>query len=602
MEVCFQNLHVRSSEREILCSISAYARPGEILAVMGATGSGKTTLLDSLAHRLSKALEYKGKITYGNERFHKNLKRNIGFVEQDDIVISDLTLRESLYYMAELRLSDAEYTPAQKASRIEQVLSVLRLHKAADTKVGSIGDRGISGGERKRLCIAQEMLVEPNCLLCDEPTSGLDSTMAQLTCEALVDIAKGGKTVIITIHQPSSAVFHLFDRLLLLDNGLVCYFGDTISATKYFDKTFGLPCPQFYNPADFLMDILVHGKLQKKTIQDTLLADFRSDSGAKAKSKLTNGKSNSNLNEIDRYANSWTQQVKILLSREMTKATIMSEITVPNTIQYIALSLIAALLWLRGGNSNGLYEETDVFQRMSLVFWVTGTWTFFPLFNCLFTFPFDEVVVLKELSLNCYRVSAYYTAKSLILVPIAFLWTVVYLPIVYWLTAMNDNFFVFIQLYMAILFHILALQGVGLAISAGIPQKYIMTFCIIFVTFIFAFGGLFIPADEVPSWLAWVLYANPLFYGFQLLMRVVLAGTSPLTFRCAVPLSDSEFPEVCIVANESMIEGHDVLAKFGIELESWICLLALFLFNVLSRGFAYFLLRHNWVGKRNQIL
>jgi len=142
--------------KQILRGVTGGVPAGSVVAVMGPTGSGKTTLLNALAHRGPAPT---GEILFSGKRWSPELRRGIGFVEQDDIVIDELTVRESLHYMARLRLPRA-LDAAAKAARVDEIIAMLALGKAAYTKVAQI-----SGGERKRLCIGQELLSSPKVLL-----------------------------------------------------------------------------------------------------------------------------------------------------------------------------------------------------------------------------------------------------------------------------------------------------------------------------------------------------------------------------------------------------------------------------------------------------
>lgn len=220
--------------------------------MMGPSGSGKTTLLTAIGGRLGGRLE--GTISYNNKPFSNKIKRNIGFVTQDDILLPHLTVTETLVFTALLRLPNA-LTKHQKLAHAEAVLSQLGLIKCKNSVVGDRRLRGVSGGERKRVSIGQEMLINPSLLFLDEPTSGLDSTTAQRIVSTLWELAhNGGKTVVMTIHQPSSRLFYMFHKILLLSEGNTMYFGKGSEAMDYF-STLGYSVSVPMNPSDFLLDL-----------------------------------------------------------------------------------------------------------------------------------------------------------------------------------------------------------------------------------------------------------------------------------------------------------------------------------------------------------
>ena len=160
---------------------------------------------------------------------------------------------ETLYYAAMLRLPRAMSRTA-KISRVNSIITTLGLTKCKDTIIGSFFRRGISGGDRKRTSVGHELLINPSTLFLDEPTSGLDSTTAMHLLSTLRTLAKGGRAVITTIHQPSSRIYQQLDTLLLLSGGHAIYYGRAQLAVDYFEKI-GFQIPPRVNTADFILDL-----------------------------------------------------------------------------------------------------------------------------------------------------------------------------------------------------------------------------------------------------------------------------------------------------------------------------------------------------------
>ncbi|XVF64382.1 hypothetical protein PTKIN_Ptkin09bG0164900 [Pterospermum kingtungense] len=255
-------------EKYILHGITGLVRPGEVLALMGPSGGGKTTLLNLLSGR---AKFDSGTITYNNQPYFKSLKRRIGFVPQDDVAFPHLTVKETLTYAALLRLP-SDLPMLKKKDRAMSVISELGLERCQNTVIGGKFLRGISGGERKRVCIANEILLNPSLLFIDEPTSGLDSTTALRIVQLLHNIAQSGKTVVTTIHQPSSRLFSKFDKLILLSRGSSLYFGKASDAMIYFSSMGCSPLIAM-NPAEFLID-LANGNVKDKSVPSDLEDKF----------------------------------------------------------------------------------------------------------------------------------------------------------------------------------------------------------------------------------------------------------------------------------------------------------------------------------------
>lgn len=244
--------HEPKQTRTILNGVSGIVRPGELLAMLGPSGSGKTTLLTALGGRLPGKIS--GKITYNGQHFSSSMKHNTGFVTQDDVLYPHLTVLETLTYTALLRLPK-QLTKEEKMEQAEMVIMELGLTRCRDSIVGGPLLRGVSGGERKRVSIGQEMLVNPSLLLLDEPTSGLDSTTAQRIVATLRQLARGGRTVITTIHQPSSRLYRMFDKVVVLSEGYPIYSGHAGRVMEYFGSIGYEAGFNFINPADFLLDL-----------------------------------------------------------------------------------------------------------------------------------------------------------------------------------------------------------------------------------------------------------------------------------------------------------------------------------------------------------
>jgi len=242
----------RKQVKTILDEVSGYAAPGEILAMMGPSGSGKTSLLNCLSGRnpySSGVVSVNGRPLGGSDM--KRLMTKIAYVKQSDIFFEHLTVRDQLGYTAMLRLPEA-WTKQKKMDEVDRIIQLLRL-----TKVENSAIRTLSGGEKKRVNIGTELLTDPAVLLLDEPTSGLDSTSAVALVKMLQELARtSNKTIITSIHQPSSAVFASFDRLIMLAEGHVVYFGRPRDSLKYLRQQ-KLDCPDGYNAADHWMDLLV---------------------------------------------------------------------------------------------------------------------------------------------------------------------------------------------------------------------------------------------------------------------------------------------------------------------------------------------------------
>lgn len=211
---------------------------GKLIGIMGGSGSGKSTLLNILNGNI---VPSKGEVTINGVDVHRDRDRIrgvIGHVSQDDLLMEELTVFQNLFYNAKLCFGDLD--KERITQRVLRVLQSLGLYETRDLRVGSPMDKTISGGQRKRLNIALELIREPSVLFVDEPTSGLSSRDSENIMDLLKELALKGRLVFVVIHQPSSDIFKLFDKLLLMDQeGHPVYYGDPVDAVVYFKRVTG---------------------------------------------------------------------------------------------------------------------------------------------------------------------------------------------------------------------------------------------------------------------------------------------------------------------------------------------------------------------------
>lgn len=208
---------------------------GQLIGIMGGSGVGKSTLLNILNGNIKPT---SGNITINGLDLHKDkdkLEGVIGFVPQDDLLIEELTVYQNLYYNAKLCFSN--FSEEQIEQAVSQTLLDLDLFEIKDLKVGDPLNKFISGGQRKRLNIALELIREPSVMFVDEPTSGLSSMDSEMVMLLLKELALKGKLLIVNIHQPSSDIYKLFDKVMTMDKGgRPVYYGNPIDAVVYFKK------------------------------------------------------------------------------------------------------------------------------------------------------------------------------------------------------------------------------------------------------------------------------------------------------------------------------------------------------------------------------
>lgn len=248
----FNQVQVKIGKKLVLDNITGQFRAGRLTAIMGGSGAGKTTFLRAL---LGKVKPTSGSISVNSHYSVSDLRTQTGFVPQDDTMLNMLTVRQLLNHSAYTRLP-AELTTEEKDKRVSEAMELLNLSHIADVVVGDDVNRGVSGGEKKRVSIAMELVADPLLLFLDEPTSGLDASAAVDVVDGLRQIADKGRIVASVIHQPRYEVFSLFDDVLLLGKGgVVIYFGPVQGIAGFFASMHLVP-EAFTNPADFYLDVV----------------------------------------------------------------------------------------------------------------------------------------------------------------------------------------------------------------------------------------------------------------------------------------------------------------------------------------------------------
>ncbi|KAF0689109.1 Aste57867_19381 [Aphanomyces stellatus] len=246
-------------ERQLLVNITASFVPGRMCALMGATGAGKTTLMDVIAGRKTGGRIVGDIIINGELKNPANFSRITAYCEQMDIHSEMSTIGEALWFSANLRLPET-ITAEEKRTLVEETLDLLELNGIINEQVGDL-----SVEQKKRVTIGVEVVANPSILFLDEPTSGLDARSAITVMKGVQSIARTGRTVLCTIHQPSISIFELFDDLLLLQRGgFIAYFGelgkDSAKMLEYFASIPGTEeiRPQ-YNPATYMLEVIGAG-------------------------------------------------------------------------------------------------------------------------------------------------------------------------------------------------------------------------------------------------------------------------------------------------------------------------------------------------------
>ncbi|KAG2376337.1 ABC transporter G family member 14 [Vigna angularis] len=540
-------------EKTILNGITGVVCPGEILAMLGPSGSGKTTLLTALGGRLSGKLS--GKITYNGQPFSGAMKRRTGFVAQDDVLYPHLTVTETLVFTALLRLPNS-LSRDEKVQHVERVITELGLTRCRSSMIGGPLFRGISGGEKKRVSIGQEMLINPSLLLLDEPTSGLDSTTAQRILNTIKRLASGGRTVVTTIHQPSSRLYYMFDKVVLLSEGCPIYYGPASTALDYFSSV-GFSTCVTVNPADLLLD-LANGiapdskqateqseglEQERKQVRESLISAYEKNISPRLKAEICSMEVNNQNITKDACA-----------SRKFDKARTMEH------------KLVASVQSTITKGSEG--------AKVALLFFFSVFWGFYPLYNAVFTFPQERRMLIKERSSGMYRLSSYFLARTIGDLPLELALPTAFVFIIYWMGGLKPDPVTFILSLLVVLYSVVVSQSLGLAFGAILMEIKQATTLASVTTLVFLIaGGYYI--QQIPPFIVWLKYLSYSYYCYKLLLGVQYNENDYYECSKGELCKVADFPpiksmglnhlwvDVCIMA--LMLVGYRLVAYFALH-------------------------------------
>ena len=500
LSVTWQDLTVGVGPKRVpvLRNLTGGANAGALTVVLGPSGSGKSTLLGTVSARFPTQLRVlRGSVRYDGEAWDRSRhKRRVAFVEQEDALLQDLTVRQTLTFAAALR---GEADPESKAA---DMLHQLGLEKCADQAIGGANvQREISGGQRRRVSIGHELLLDPGLVLLDEPTSGLDSHAAAKIFRILKDLSQRGVAVLATLHQPTDAMYLEIDQLLLLRDGEACYSGPPGGARAAITAT---PAPPGVPVADYLLEVICGDDIKKTTTSDAIATTTGYAIVKEAEAALP-----------------WLAQFRILLKRCFLahRLDLVDPMLLANMF---SVSLLMAALWA-GTASKRHRTETSVQDVSGLLFLSCVYWAFQLMIIALYTFPADRVVVTKERAAGLYSVSAYFVARTTIDTVTSCLLAPLLSLIYYFACGLRP---VALGWHLLTLFlNALCAHSAGLCIGAWVMNlKRATTLQTVFMLATMMCGGFYVRG--VPTWLEWFGDLSFTRYAYGALLKVEYRGTS----------------------------------------------------------------------------
>ncbi|KAI3876260.1 hypothetical protein MKX03_028490 [Papaver bracteatum] len=596
-----------SKKKVLLNDISGEARAGEILAILGPSGSGKSTLIDALANRITKE-SLKGSVIMNGEALDSGVLKMISaYVMQDDLLFPMLTVEETLLFSAEFRLPRS-LSKSKKMERVQAVIDELGLRNAAKTLIGDEGHRGISGGERRRVSIGVDIIHDPILLFLDEPTSGLDSSCAFMVVKALQRIARTGRIVIMSVHQPSSRVVSLLDQMIFLSQGAIVYCGSPTNISLYLSD-FGHPVPENEDRTEFMLDlyreledvpdgtncIVEFCKSWQKVHENGQFSSYFSKGlglslteaiNARISSgKLTDGDTN-NITQtsgaISKFANPFWVEIIVLLKRSLTNSKRMPKQFMLQVAGVVFVgSVLASVFWRLDKTAGGVEERIGFF-----VFIVTTI--FFGSTDVLAVFLQDRYIFMRETAYNAYRRSSYILYHSIIVIPTLFILSILLASLTFSSVGLYGGYSGFLFYFFAIFASFWAGNSL-VSLVSGLVSQVMLGYIVVMpaIGIFLLFSGFFIHRDRIPSYWIWFHYISVVKYPFQ-----------------AILLNEFDNPNLCLVdgvnPNKSCLTtGLDIVRRQdATDLRKWSCLWITLAMGVLYRILFYISLLFGSKNKR----
>ncbi|XP_024394887.1 ABC transporter G family member 7 [Physcomitrium patens] len=513
--------------KRLLQGVSGEAKAGKLLAIMGPSGSGKTTLLNVLAGQLaaSPRLRLTGSLSINGRPFSKS-KHRVAYVRQEDLFFSQLTVRETLALAAELQLPKT-WKPNARERYVQELLYRLGLVSCADTIVGDAKVRGISGGEKKRLSIACELIASPSIIFADEPTTGLDAFQAERVMETLRKLAEEGHTVVCSIHQPRGSIYSKFDDLILLSSGAVVYAGPAADhALKYF-ADLGHKCPEHTNPAEYFADLISidysssdNEIAARKKVAD-LVEAFASkqkkigrDNPLTALDLLMDPDDEKFIHDtVVSNRSGFLWQFQMLLRRAWRQTTRdKSTNRVRGTMSITSALIFGSIFWRMGRS------QTSIQDRMGLLQVAAINTAMSALTKTVNVFPKERAIVQREQAKGSYSLAPYLIAKLVAEAPVSAAFPLMFGAVVYPMTRLNPSLQRFLTFSGVMTVEAFAASAMGLTVGAIAPTtEAALALGPSLMTVFIVFGGYYVNSDNTPTIFRWIPKVSLIRWAFQAL-------------------------------------------------------------------------------------
>ncbi|XP_053731966.1 ATP-binding cassette sub-family G member 8 isoform X1 [Synchiropus splendidus] len=533
---------MKGDKQMAINKLSLRVHSGQMLAIIGSSGCGKTSLLDIITCRNEGGRMKSGEILInGKPNTPQLVTKSIAHVRQDDRLLPHLTVRETLSFVAKLRLP-THYSQAQRDQRVDDVIAELRLRQCAQTRVGNDYVRGVSGGERRRVSIAVQLLWNPGILILDEPTSGLDSFTAHNLVITLSRLARGNRLVLLSVHQPRSDIFQLFDLVVLMSSGSAVYCGAARDMVPYF-TSLGYPCPRYCNPSDFYVDLIsvdrrspeqeaeclerarVLAEQFREKVRDTDDHMWKPSAGNVLTSADSSAQTNApeNVVTISREKDKLPgklHQFTILIRRHMYNDYRDLVTILVHGLEALLMSLLVGCLYYGAGDAVLSIQDT-----VALLYMIGALTPFAVVLDVIAKCHTERAMLYHELEDGMYSVTSYFFAKILGELPEHCVFTLVYALPIYWLAGLNEAPDRFLLNFLLVWLMVYCSRAMALFVAAALPTLQTSAFMgnSLFTVF-YLTGGFVISLENMWLVASWLSYASFMRWGFEGMLQVQFRG------------------------------------------------------------------------------
>lgn len=507
-----------TKKKEILHGVSGEFKAGELVAIMGPSGAGKSTLLNVLAgftlHGMSGEIFVNGKVRVPHSA---RWRRTSCYIQQDSLVRGRITVGEAMTLAAHLKLG---YTisSAYKHTQVLNLLEMLGLSHCYDTLCGRL-----SGGQKKRLDVALELLSNPSVLFLDEPTTGLDATSCSQCIALLKRLARmERRTIVCTIHQPSALLFEMFDSLYALANGYCIYRGPIHALIPHL-SSIGVNCPPYHNPADFLIEVAIgeYGISSDKLAAavDTLWSEETLPKPQPMKTEIEDS-----TKEPPPPAGFLTQ-CYLLYKRQLLCLKRDYTLLVVRLLCHLLIGIIFGYLYMGSGyRANGVLANYVYLYGSLLLIVYTGKMA------VTLAFPLEMKILTREHFNRWYKLAPYYISLLLVEIPFQAACAATYLAVSYWLTGQPVEAHRIISFMVVSIAASLTAQAWGFFIGATTPVK-IAVFVGPILAVLFSVFGFCVTYMDTPSGFRWLFHISYFRAGFHSLLYTVY-GFDRMDLKC----------------------------------------------------------------------